>query len=111
MGKPGFPIPLPVEVPAAPTSGWEMGKPGFPIPLPVGVPAAPTSSWEMGKPGFGRVWEGCALPGVIMGKPGFPNPLPVGVASSLDREDLGGHSPPKNSYFHAGVVRRSRMDG
>gem|GEM_PF-351632 len=31
-----------------------------------------------------------------MGKPGFPIPLPVGAAS-----------PPKNKYFHSGVVRRS----
>gem|GEM_PF-3152618 len=45
MGKPGFPISLPVGVPAAPNSGWDMGKPGFPNPLPAG-----------------RVWEGCALP-------------------------------------------------
>ncbi len=34
MGKPGFPIPLPVGAPVAPNSGWELGKPGFPNPLP-----------------------------------------------------------------------------
>jgi|GEM_PF-4125615 len=48
MGNPGFPIPLPVGAPAAPTSGWEMGNPGFPTPLPAG-----------------RVWEGFALPGTM----------------------------------------------
>ncbi len=45
-----------------------------------------------------------------MGKPGFPMPLPVGAASPPRREGLGGRSPPKNTYFHSGVVRRSRMD-
>gem|GEM_PF-2003799 len=64
MGKPGFPIPLPVGMPAAPNSGWEMGKPGFPIPLPVGMPAAPNSGWEMGKPGFPNpsLWGGARFP-------------------------------------------------
>gem|GEM_PF-2924405 len=26
------------------------------------------------------------------------------------REGLGGLCPPKNNYFHSGVVRRSRME-
>ncbi|GEM_PF-3410945 len=34
MGKPGFPIPLSVRAPVAPSSGWKMEKPGFPISLP-----------------------------------------------------------------------------
>ncbi len=34
MGKPCFPVPLPVGVPGALNGGWDMGKPGFPNPLP-----------------------------------------------------------------------------
>ncbi len=40
-GEPVEPHPCLWGVPAAPTSGWEMGKPGFPIPLPVGTTPSP----------------------------------------------------------------------
>ncbi len=120
MGKPGFPIPLPVGAPAAPTSGWDMGKPGFPNPLPVGRSPVPSPSG--GGPGRGRPsqertclhrvrgWGNRGSPtplpvgvpaaptsGWDMGKPGFPNPSLWGGARFPPPagEGLGGRSPPR----------------
>ncbi len=52
MGKPCFPVPLPVGVPGALNGGWDMGKPGFPNPLPAGRRPVPSPSG--GGPGRGR---------------------------------------------------------
>jgi len=95
-------MPLPggkSPVPSPSGGGPGRGRPSQRYPMFIAALCAPRTGPEVKiarVEGFGRAQPSQEKPSSCrnMGNPGFPIPLLAGVASPLQREGLGGHSPP-----------------
>gem|GEM_PF-6710647 len=76
-------------------------------------PCAPPGGRKRGSEapftGFHLRWEGLPEVKIARAREGLGGQSPP-RKQPASGEGLGGLRPPKNTYFHSGVVRRSRMD-